>query len=576
MLGTFRKHSTWLWGIIIAATAVSLIYWTGNRGGRNDGGGNVDLGAINGKRVSPDDYRNARSEVRLEYYFSRGEWPENSTQRDNFDLNAETYKRLFLIQKEQEMGIHVGSDVVARVAAMNLQQFAKKAGGITMADFEKTVLKSGGLDIADFERFLRHSLGIRQLVAAVGVSGQLVTAQEAKSIYERENQDFSVQVAFFNFSNYLASVSVTPAALSEFYTNQIVHYRVPDRVQVSYVEFKATNYWAEAGTDMAKMTNQAGMAEMSHKYGLPANIASLSGLNDLVEGMYNQRGGTNYYKETTPEKAKEEIREELHHQFAMMSARSRAAKFADPILSQNVIKAEALNAEALKENLEIKVSAPFDKTAAPAELGGSENVAKAAFALRDDEPIAGPLIGKDAVYVIARNKEIPSAIPAFDAVKDRVEQDYKATQALQDARIAAAAFAKLATNSIAQGKAFASVCAEAKVKSELLPPFSLSTRSLAEVEDYISLQQFKQVVSGTPVGHVSPAVPVMEGSVVVFVQSKLPIDEKKEAADLPDFIKLLRQARESEAFQEWFGREASQALGGIASLRRGPAELNPN
>jgi hypothetical protein len=576
MLGTFRKHSTWLWVIIIAAMAVSLIVWTGNRGSHNDGGGRADLGAINGKRVTPDDYRNARAEVRLEYYFSRGEWPENSTQRDNFDLNAETYKRLFLIQKEDELGIHVGSDVVARVAALNLQQFAKKAGGITMADFEKTVLKSGGLDIADFERFLRHSLGVRQLVAAVGVSGQLVTAQEAKSIYERENQDFSAQIAFFNFSNYLASVSVTPAALSEFYSNQIVHYRVPDRVQVSYVEFKATNYWAEAGADMAKMTNQAGMAELSRKYGLPANIASLSGLNDLVEGMYNQRGGTNYYTDTTPEKAKEGIREELRHQFAMMSARNQAAKFADPILSQKVIKAEALNTEASKEGRGVKVSAPFAKTEAPAELGGSENLAKAAFALRDDEPIAGPLIGKDAVYIIARNKEIPSAIPAFDTVKDRVEQDYKATQALQAARIAAVTFTKSATNGLAQGKAFASLCADAKVKSELLPPFSLSTRSLPEVEDYISLQQFKQVVTGTPPGHVSPAVPVMEGSVVVFVQSKLAIDEKKEAADLPDFIKLLRQARESEAFQEWFSREASQALSGIASLRRGPAELNPN
>src|SRR5215831_18743087 len=98
MLGTFRKHSTWLWGIIIAAMAVSLVVWTGKRGDRGDGRRAADLGSISGRSVTLDEYMNAAREVRLQHRIERGEWPSSSA-----DQEQEIYQRLFLIQKEEEM-----------------------------------------------------------------------------------------------------------------------------------------------------------------------------------------------------------------------------------------------------------------------------------------------------------------------------------------------------------------------------------------------------------------------------------------------------------------------------------------
>jgi hypothetical protein len=550
MLGTFRKHSTWLWGIIIVAMAISLVYWTGNRGDRGDGGGTANFGSISGRKITPEEFFNARDEALLEYFFSRGEWPDTDAKQTGFDIERETYFRLFLNSKQEEMGIHVGSDDVARFAAQVLRNF-QKDGGNGVELFTKNVLAPRGLTMGDFESFLRHSIGMQQLSAAVGVSGQLVTAQDVRALYERENQDLSAQVVFFNASNYLAGIAATPAALSEFYSNQIPRYRLPERVQVGYVQFEATNFWAEAAAQMDKLTN----------------------LTAMIDAEYKKRG-TNFYADVTPEKAKESIKAEYQQQLALRAARQSAAEFADKLFGMEPVQAGNLAALAKEKGLVTAVTAPFDRSSAPEGLDVAENFTRAAYALRADEPFAGPIVGAKAVFIIAQNRQLPSEVPPFKDVAARVEKDFTMSRATQAARAVGIAFAQNATNALATGKAFTSLCADAKVKPVLLPPFSLSTRALAEVEDHISLQQFKQVAFSTTVGKCSPFVPTMEGGMVVYAQAKLPLDEAMVTAGLPEFAKLVRQARQSEAFQEWFSREVQQALVDTPVLRPRPSQLN--
>lgn len=570
MLGTFRKHSVWLWGIIIAAVAISMVayYRPGGSGtGQTGQRGAADYGSLFGKKITSEEINDAAREIRLQFFLSRREWPDTTTQRQ---IELEAYKRLFLIKKQEQLGIHISDADVARIAAVNLGP-AKDPGVSSMDLFEKQVLIPGGLRVADYEHFLRHELGQQQLMIALGLGGQLVTATDARSIYERENQEISAQAVFFNAANHLASIAPKSGALSEFYSNQVARYRLPERAQISYVEFKATNHWADAGADLARMTNQTVIVELVQKYSLHPSLANLPNLDALLDAEYKRK--TNFYATTTEEKAKLAIKADIQHMFALMAARKLADAFADPLLSAKEIKAEALAELAQKQGLPVKVTAPFDRTEGPAELDKSENFAKAAFALSEEDPIAGPIIGADAVFMIARNKRIPSENPPYDTVKDRVESDFKLAQATQTARITGAMFASSATNGIAQGKAFTTLCAEVKAKPILLPEFSLSTRKLQDIEDHISLQQFMQVAFSTPVGQVSQFVPTMEGGMVLYVQSKLPLDEKKVAAELPEFINLLRQARQREAFEQWFNHEAPQALSDIPALRRQP-EIN--
>lgn len=141
------------------------------------------------------------------------------------------------------------------------------------------------------------------------------------------------------------------------------------------------------------------------------------------------------------------------------------------------------------------------------------------------------------------------------------------------ARQAGAAFQVTLTNGLAQGRTFADLCTEAKLKPVLLPPFSRSTRSLPEVEQDLSLQYFKQIAFNTPVGQTSDLVPTRDGGMLVHVKSRMPLDETKMQAELPSFTAMFQQYRQNDAFNEWFRRQADEGLRNTALARMQPPEM---
>src|SRR5208283_3879632 len=209
---------------------------------------------------------NSQKEVMLRYFFSNaGHWPDDPARRNpNFDLNRETYIWLLLIRKQRQMNIHVGEDQVAQYARQMLAQF-QKAGISSPEVFIKQVLEPRGLRLEDFEGYVRHTLGVDELAAMIGLSGKLATPQEIKGLYVREHQEMATTALFFSASNYLARVEVTPQELAQFYSNNVADYRIPDRVQVSYVKYDFTNYLADATTQMAKLTNLDDEVEMAYQ-----------------------------------------------------------------------------------------------------------------------------------------------------------------------------------------------------------------------------------------------------------------------------------------------------------------------
>ena len=538
MFGTIRKHQTWLWAVIITLTIISFVIYFGPQSRVNSGrGGTLNLGSINGERITPEEYTEALREVHLRYFFMSGNFPGEEARKTGFDEQRETYYRLLLNQKQAELGIHPSSEAVAQVAR-NLLRPPPKSNITSPTAFVKQLLEPRGYSMDDIERFVRHELGIQELITAVGMSGKLVTPQEAKGLYEREHEELACDGVFLSASSYLTNVSVTPEGLTMFYTNHIANYRIPDRMQVSYVEFPLSNFVAEATQQMAKLTN----------------------VNEILEAEYQKRG-TNYYPDAkTPEAAKEKIREDLFKELMTGVARKKAAAFADKLFVEPM-RPENLAFLAKSNDLPVKVTAPFDREEPPVDLKVNANFSKAAFALSPtNDPFAGPLVGDAAVYVIAFDKKIPSEIPALDSIRERVTADYKFDQAKVLARQAGLALYSTLTNGLAQGKTFSNICAEASSPAVELPRFSLSTRSLTNVEDRIPLNQLKQLAFSTAPGKVSSFQPTSSGGMILYVKAKLPPDPAKMNTDLPGFVDNVRQTRQNEAFQAWFRKQAERGL----------------
>jgi hypothetical protein len=187
-------------------------------------------------------------------------------------------------------------------------------------------------------------------------------------------------------------------------------------------------------------------------------------------------------------------------------------------------------------------------------------VTKAAFELTDDSPLAGPLAEGSDSYVIALAKTLPSYILSFDQIRARVTVDYENRESTMIAQESGAAFYQSLTNKLAAGKSFATACVLSGQSPLTLPAFSTSTQSLPELGEQATLGQIKEAAFTTGVGRASGFQPTATGGFVIFVQSKIPVDQSKLVADLPEYTKNLRRARQNEAFNEWLQNEAAGAL----------------
>jgi hypothetical protein len=537
MFGTIRKHQSWLWAIIITVIIISFVIFFSPYSKLNPGRGVANYGSINGQRISQEDFANAWHEVELRLFFMNSRWPEET---DKKDLEAEAYKWLLLLQKEKQMGIQISSEVAAQTAKAMLSQF-QRAGLNSPAVFEKQVLMPHGMTLEDLERYTRHYLGIQELIATLGLSGKLVTPSEARDLYVREHQELATEAVFFSRSNYLAKVSVTPEVISQYYSNRLAKYRLPDRVQVSYVQFDYSNFLAQAKQELG---------------GLVTNL-------DLQVEQAYQQGGTNFLREmkaTSLEDARAKVHDLKLKELQTQAARKKAGAFANPLYDMEPLRAENFDKLAKEQGLAVQVTAPFDQENGPKELEVGQEFTTRAFSRKPEDPFAGPFLGRNAAYVFALAKRLPSEIPPLDQIRSQVATDYKEDQARTLAVTAGLTFYQTLTNGLGQGKTFSAICADAKEPVVTLPPVSISSRDLPEVEEHLTLNQFKQVAFSTPPAKVSPFQMTTDGAMILYVKSKLPLDQERMNTSLPSFINYVRQSRQNEAFNEWFSKQASVGL----------------
>jgi hypothetical protein len=551
MFGTIRKHQTWLWAVIITLTVISFVVYFSPYSRMNAGFSRQysGYGSINGEKVTDQMYRDAYREWDLHTFLNSGHWLNEDRKRTDPETEQqEVYRWLLLNQKQEQYSIHVSDSDTADMARQILtQRFGREA---SPAVFIQRALQPRGYGVGDLERYVRHFVGLNELINAVGVAGRLVTPQEAQELYQRQNQQLATAAVFFSASNHLDSVVATPDQISQYYSNRAGSvYAVPERVIVDYVKFNVTNFLPQAQTDLS------------------------SNLNEVVESNFQQLGTNGVPGTKTPEEAKAKIREQLLRRQALMNAAGKAKEFYQTLSAIESAKPENLRIVAASNGLPVSVSAPFDAQEGPKDLEVPAEFAKLAFALTPEEPFSQPIAAPDGIYIMSLNKRLPREIPPLDQVRARVVADYKHGQAMNLAHQTASAFYATWTNASAQGKAFTNICAEQNVKPVELPPFSLSTQHLPEVEDRVSLTQLKQAAFGTQPGKLSPPMQAVDGFFVLYVKNKLPLDQEKMKADLPAFVNNVRRERQQEAFDEWLRREVERGLLDTPLFHRSPPNL---
>ena len=537
MIGTIRKHQTWLWALIIAAVIVSFVIYFTPSVYRDRSGGRLQgqWGTIHGRPISRKEYVGAYTEAQIRQFLRTGRWPDASdARRAGLDLDRMARERIVLADRMKAMGLEVSDHTVAEWIADNFGNPGQPDSARTMYNAVVKELNRVGLGEQDLARYARHEVGIGHLVAVAGVAGSLVTPREAEMQYRRQNERLEAEAVVLQSSNYLAAVALDPEKLVQFYTNRQASYRIPEKVQVQYVRFEFTNFQAQAEAALARRTNLT--AELDALY-VQAGASRFMGTNGQV---------------LPPDAAKARIREDLLKSEARLAARRAAASFGTELEKLQPVKAENLATLATQKGMPVSTSAPFSEAEGPRELNVRQTFSRAAFALTPQLPVSPPVVGEDAVYVLALQGRIPSEIPPFEAVRDRVTEDYRREQARQLARDAGAAFLATLTNTLAQGKTFTEAAAAAGLPCVVLPQFTAASRTLPDWDRRVNFEQAKMVAGNLQPGQASELVTTMDGALVLFLKRREAVTDAEVKQALPNYLTELRKERQFEGFSDWF------------------------
>lgn len=538
MFGTIRKHQTWLWMFIIAATIVSfVIFFTPTADHGSGVSSAAQFGTIDGRPITRKEYFQAYYEAKLAFFLQNGMWPDQGrATRTGFSAEREAATRLVLLDRIKDVGIEVDE---ASIANWIVEQFGGGQPGSARAKYENFVreLRKYGVTEAAFHQFIGHEIALRHLVAVAGIGGQLVTPREGANLYRQEHEEIEADVVLFSSSNHLATVTLDPDAIARFYTNRQNLYRNPERIQVLYVRFPLTNYLAQADATMAKDTNLAAQIDRAYLTSNPNNFLDTNG------------------QALPPDAAKARIRTQVRDQQALTEAHKEAARFATALDEMKPAKAENLETLAASKGLTVAVTEPFAERATPVGLRVRQNFVDMAFKLTDTDPIAlSPIKGEDAVYVIALKQRTPSEVPALEAIRPRVVEDFRRDEALRLARETGTNFLATLTNAMAGGTSFADAAAAAQVPVISLPKFA-AARPGADWDRRVDFSQVRGVTTSLAPGKTSGLIPVRDGAMIVHLKTRTPPNEETLNRELPKFLADLRRSEQFDAFNEWFRKQ---------------------
>lgn len=494
--------------------------------------GGDSYGRINGKPIARETLQSFGRQAQL---FARLQFGD-STIPAGFDLNNYAYQRLFIDAKLKEFGIIVSDEAVADWIRQNLPK-DPKTGAVNYDAFVENFLKRFNFTEGEFHQFARQEVGMQQLREVVAVSGQLVTPGEAEDEFRRSNEQAVTSGVFFQSSNYLASVSLDPAAIGQFFTNRIAEYRVPERTVISYVRWTTEPYLTNAEAALAKLPDLA----------------------TRLEAAYTQRGADAFRDKDGNVLAKPaaliSLRQQVVESQAMAEAARAARDFANELYAMEPVKAENLATLATKYNLALQLSAPFSEFERTPGLEDAPALQREAARLAPDQPFTKPVEGARAVYLGALMRRVPSEIPTLDSVRARVVADYKRAKSVEAAQTAGEAFATAVSAALAQGKTFEAAAAAQNAKVTPLPPFSLVTQSLPGLDPRVNPAVVKDTAFNLKAGAASRFIQTGDGGFVLFLKERTPVDAAIVKAGLNGYLAEQRSQRKTDAFDAWFQAE---------------------
>ena len=202
---------------------------------------------------------------------------------------------------------------------------------------------------------------------------------------------------------------------------------------------------------------------------------------------------------------------------------------------------------AAKFGAKVEETQEFPRNTPPPQLGDSQEATMVAFKLTKEQPNADP-IGTNRGYYVIQLSSVTAPRPlTFDEAKTRIAEELKRDRGMESLNLKAIDIRNKIEAEIKAGKSFADAATAAGAKAEKFPAFS---RQEPQMEPANS-GEIMSVAGELNEGQLSTATPTSDGSVIVYVEKRLPLDEEKFKTDKTRVAESLTEFQKQVLFTEW-------------------------
>jgi peptidyl-prolyl cis-trans isomerase D len=378
---------------------------------------------------------------------------------------------------------------------------------VTRYDAFRSSLRSGtGVTEADIARVISDDARMDKVDRLLAGPGYVIPA-DVREVLSKGDTTWTVSAATVDYATFAPDIHPTDPEIAKFLAENSFRYTTPPKVAADYIAFPAANYMAGIAPTEAEVrdfydANPGRFPRPTPAKGAPAKPDPAAD-----------------YAAVQPQ-----VRAALTTEIAMRGAVKAASDLAYALYDGKVTRA-TVDSFLASHGLKAQGLAPFTSEAGPAELGGSKEIAAAAFELNSDRFYSEGIRSPSGAVVLIWRDSLPAREPALSEVREKVRAD--ATDNLR--RLRFVDFGRTLKTGIERrmkaGESFADAVAHSagsvKVDVKSYPPFTLRAQP-HDVDPTVF-----QALDGLDRGAVSDMEATADKGVLVYAADKKPpaIDE---------------------------------------------------
>lgn len=390
-----------LWGIFGTIVCVSFVGLFTQGGGCVGASQGPSVGTIAGKTIAPGVLQRQKFHVFLWLRMMSGREFQVTPEMDA-RMTEQAWKRIVELDMAAKLGLTANDDEV-RSAIQQDPTFA--AGGQYnpqyYAAFVNNFLAGMGVSAQQFEAYMREEIVLEKLRRMVA-SGAWVTPTEIEARVRDLTDSFTVSLAEMPLADLTRDVAVSDEDVRGFFEKNRKAFTIPEKVQVAYSAFPIDAFKTGievSGDDVTNYYNAHMDAFMStDTNGEPVMLK----LDDVVE----------------------QIRDGVTRDAAAEKAREAAYAFIEKLFTDKQGKAVPFEQAAAEAGHTVATSEFFSAGETPKDLLVGPEFSSVAFglSLEPDEYFSEPVMGTNALYVLALKARTEPRVPELEEVAETARQ----------------------------------------------------------------------------------------------------------------------------------------------------------